>query len=229
MERIAVFADVHADEVALRSIIEAADAAGISRLWCLGDYCSGGPNPLACFELVRTHCELVLGGNHELFVIARVWETLENKGWVAAARLASWELGEERVKALQALPAHGEVAALGVEMVHGSLREPTHDFIRTAADAYMSIPLATQPIVLFGHTHIPSFFTSKVQGLPNEESIRLDVEYPLPLHHVYLLNPGSGCDEDGARWLELRIHGRDRSVIWHQTDVGGHGGIFSET
>jgi hypothetical protein len=133
------------------------------------------------------------------------------------------------VQALRALPAHGEIADLGVEMVHASLRDPTHDFIRSAADAYMNMPLATKPLVLFGHTHAPAFFISQTKGLPRSPRIVIGEEYLLPDGPTYLLNPGCGCDERGARWLELRLGGERRSAIWHQTDVSGHGGVFSIT
>ena len=223
-----MFSDVHADEAALKSIIADADARGCTHIWCLGDYCSGGYQPRECYEIVRTHCEIILGGNHEMFVVVGVWKQLD-LGWAQAAQMAAHELGAERVKALRDLPSHGQVAALGVEMVHASLLDPLLGSIRNSSDAYLNIIKATESLVLFGHTHERAYYVASSAGLPRQEEIALDAVYHLPTSHTCLLNPGAGCDHAGADWLELQLDGDERVAIWHQTDVGGHGGAFSET
>ena len=221
-----MFSDVHADVDALASIAAAVKRAGIERVWCLGDFCSGGPDPVACFEWTMSNCEVVIGGNHELFVVAAVWNEYEDD-WARAAQEARERLGDERVRVLHALPAHGELAPLGVEMVHGSLLDPTYGFIRSAADAYMSFQRATQPLVLYGHTHRSACWVAPPQGIPGSERIPIGYECPLPGGVSCMLNPGAACDSVGARWLELRLDGAERAAVWHQTDTPGHGAFFS--
>ena len=72
-EQIAVIGDVHADWPALSAVAGQIAGLGIDRIVCLGDWASGGPDPVACFDWVTSRCEVVLAGNHELFVLGRIW------------------------------------------------------------------------------------------------------------------------------------------------------------
>ncbi|MCB0877429.1 MAG: DUF262 domain-containing protein [Thermoleophilia bacterium] len=66
--RVAVISDVHANLPALDATLDAIDATGITRIWCLGDTLGYGAWPVECLRLVRERCELVLAGNHDLAV-----------------------------------------------------------------------------------------------------------------------------------------------------------------
>ena len=117
----------------------------------------------------------------------------------------------------------------GCELVHASLRDPLYTFMDKPADIYLNLPLASQPTVLFGHSHQSACFAATERGLPTSLPTDIDVAQPLPYGRTCLLNPGCGCDEEGARWLELQLDGAERIAIWRQTAVSGHGGLFSIT
>ena len=223
MGRIAVIADSHADLRATDAVLDAIAAAGIERVWCLGDFCSAGPEPLACFQRTLDACELVLAGNHELFVTHRVWETLD-AWWALAARHAAEQLGHERVGQLAELRSHA--LHPHAELVHGALTNPAGDFLFDPRAAQRNLELLTRPLLLFGHTHEPACWAPHKNGRSaRQEPIVVGEQHPLPhpdaRHAARLLNPGAVCDSDGARWLELRLDGDARVAVWHQQPFRG--------
>jgi predicted phosphodiesterase len=229
LERIGVFADTHANLAATRAITDAADEAGCARVWALGDFLgslAGDANPVECFDLVMSErVEVVLAGNHELFITRGVWTTLAG-GFADVAHRAAVALGSARRARLAELPSYVFLPADGVELVHGSLEDHAFGFVASAGEAASTLRLAQAPLVLCGHTHWPSYFEARA-GLTGdlvavEHAIRLNVEYELPASGA-CLNPGAGCDPRGARWLELRLGGERRTAMWHQTDVPCHG------
>jgi len=217
---ICVFTDVHAHEAALVSILDDAQTRGIARLWCLGDYASGGPQPAACFDLVHDRCELILAGNHEVFVFSKTWREYPTK-WALAAREAVASLGMDRVERLAQLP-HG-LKQGAVWTVHGSLSDPAHDFIAGAPDAAINFISLRAHALVFGHTHQPAYWT---RSAPNTTPVMAEpaVDERVALDERALINPGAGADSGGARWLELEVDadGAPVAAIWRQTAVGGH-------
>lgn len=229
MERFAVFSDVHADQLALRSILDAAKTSGIENLWCLGDFCSGGPEPVECFDLVMNNCQVILGGNHEWFVINGVW-LQTHAPYAQAACMAADELGNYKLSRLRALSSHVGSERLGVQMVHGSLTDPVHDFMTEPSEARATAALMSEQVLLFGHTHKAAAWLLH-DGKPPElmqpaPGAQLDIEPGVR----YMLNPGLGCDTSGARWLDLSLDGEGNGrAVWKQTQTPGHGGRFSAT
>lgn len=235
---VCVFTDVHADERALQSILDAATRQGIKHFWCLGDFCSGGREPRQCFDIVMEYCEQVLLGNHEMFVVMHAWSANIKGGWAEAARYASEQLGVERVERLSDITSHALTAE--AELVHGSLLDPTNDFLLGARSAQRNLALLRRSLLIFGHTHKPVYWLPSKNGRwAKELEIEVGVHYDLPdslelpdsyLRRTFarpdgcLLNPGSGCDDMGARWLELEISDGKRKATWHQTNIPGHGG-----
>lgn len=234
MQRIAVFSDTHADAPATASILSAITHAGIDRIWCLGDFCSGGPDPVACFEMTTDACEAVVAGNHELFVLSSIWRHTHTP-WAVAAYDASQALGARRLDALAHIPLELELRE--AHLVHGSLtdRDRAHVMLDDAATAEANLMLLKRPLLCFGHTHAAAIWQPEdTEPAAACRPIEIGVKYPLPLDvadpsHQRLLNPGSGCDGSGARWMELRLDAHARSVTWHQTSTPGHGGAAGYT
>lgn len=225
---IAVIADAHADLVALESVFAEVDGLGIRRVWNLGDFCVGGPQPVESFDLCLERCEINLLGNHELFVLQRVWEQLRG-GWARAAHQAAAELGRERILRLHDLRPWHRSDVPPVELVHGSPQDPPGGFISGAADAVEAAARAAGRVVVCGHSHEPAHWNVEKDA---RRPTRADSLPVVPLHEqqlgggVRLLNPGAVCDSRGARWLELRWNGGNEfTAIWHQTGTPGHGGV----
>jgi hypothetical protein len=83
---------------------------------------------------------------------------------------------------------------------------------------------AQAPVVVCGHTHVPGCYLQDGEQLRSVDVYRAAAE-PIALEaSVAILNPGAGCDRDGARWLELIFD--DQALVtacWRQTVVRSHG------
>lgn len=135
---VAICSDVHLHVTRLRLTARRAREAGAQELWCLGDIVDAllgaPPEVLAeAVEVATAECDLVLGGNHELWCLERGLfprATVEEvKGWSA--------VGERH----------------GVGVVHGSLDDPFMEFVRTAPQAGKLLRATPGWLAVHGHTH----------------------------------------------------------------------------
>jgi diadenosine tetraphosphatase ApaH/serine/threonine PP2A family protein phosphatase len=176
------------------------DAAGVEQVWCLGDLVGYGPRPNECVDLIRERAALSLCGNHDLAVLG-VLEMAEFSGDAAAA--AVWTqgvLGEAQRAWLGGLEPVGR--ADGVELFHGSPRNPVWDYVLSETAAVESLHETTAPLVLVGHSHVAlaiSLIGEEVAGGLAPLGTNVDLAAGR-----WLLNPGSvGQPRDGdarAAW-----------------------------
>jgi diadenosine tetraphosphatase ApaH/serine/threonine PP2A family protein phosphatase len=157
---IALISDVHGNLPALEAVLADIDAlAPDVRIWCLGDTVGYGASPGECIDLVRSRCEVVLAGNHDLAVAGdpRSAETVEPGLWQggpgAGIHHAIATIGEERRVWLAAL----EPSRLldNVELHHGSDRDPVWEYVRTVESATAHLQLQQRELGAVGHTHMP--------------------------------------------------------------------------
>ncbi len=169
----AIISDIHGNLTALEAVLADIDAKGIRRIICLGDVVGYGPNPLECIDLVRTRCEIVIRGNHDLAAITLAFgfhrharaaidwtrEQLKSGDSAPPAEGARWEF-------LEKLPERHEEGR--VLYVHGSPRDPVMEYVAeddTAdigfgpSDKIRDIFSHFEWLCFVGHTHRPGVFT----------------------------------------------------------------------
>lgn len=67
--RLAVISDIHANEVAFRTVIKDIELHGADQIVCLGDVITLGPMPVSVLETLQDlNCHCILG-NHDAFMI----------------------------------------------------------------------------------------------------------------------------------------------------------------
>ena len=135
---VAICSDVHLHVTRLQLVAQRARTAGAEELWCLGDVVDAllGAPPAVLAEAVAVavaECDLVLGGNHELWCLQR---GLFAPGTAEIAK--GWSAVEER---------HG------VGLVHGSLDDPFMEFVTTAPQAGKLLRATPGWLAVHGHTH----------------------------------------------------------------------------
>ncbi len=135
---VAICTDVHGHTQRLRLWARRARERGAVELWCLGDVVDSmiGAPPAALAEAVEAaveECDLVLGGNHELWSLQRGLLAPETAQVVQA-----WSPVEER---------HG------IGLVHGSLDDPFMEFVDSAAKAGKLLRASSGWLAVHGHTH----------------------------------------------------------------------------
>jgi predicted phosphodiesterase len=190
--RYLILSDIHANLEALDAVLEAARDLAYDQILVLGDLVGYGPDPNAVTDRVRDLAPAaIVRGNHDK-VTAGV-EDAEGFNRIAR-RAAEWTLATltpENRSFLAALPAGPQVVDNWVEICHGTPRDED-EYVASDLDALRALKLATRPICLFGHTHIPVAYRLKgnefdllLHRSDGGEEITIDADAS------YLINPGS--------------------------------------
>ena len=215
--RVAVISDVHANLYALEAVLAELDREPPDVIWCLGDTVGYGPRPNECCKLVRDRCDLVLIGNHDLLALGSAEVAVEDFN-PEAAEASLWtaeQLTDESRRFLEGLEPTAQ--ADGVQLFHGSPRDPVWEYVLTELVALESLAITDAPLVLVGHSHVATAVTLNADRL--EGGVAPDGFDASFDEHRWLLNPGSvGQPRDGnpdAAFLEVDLeakHARFRRV-----------------
>ncbi|MCC9078150.1 metallophosphatase family protein [Litorilinea aerophila] len=159
--RVLILSDIHANLVALESVLQAA-AGQYDTVWCLGDVVGYGPKPNECIELIREVAGLCVMGNHDWAVLGRPGVNVEDFN-PHARRAVLWtrdELREENRRYLDTLPDHPihPPETQDYLITHASPREPVWEYILTPSTALENFGVFSEPICLVGHTHKPAIY-----------------------------------------------------------------------
>ncbi len=210
--RIAVLSDIHANLVALDAVLAA--IGDVDTVWHLGDVVGYGPEPDAVVDRLRALGAIGVRGNHDAAAVggheidyfnADARRAMEWTRSTIAAETRSW---------LAALPERR--IERDFEMVHGSPRDPTWEYVTTAPVARLNLEVLAAPFCLHGHTHLPSVFRDEdgfVEMLsPSDRSTLLLDGRRL------MANPGSvGQPRDGdPRSSALVLDTEDLELTWHR-------------
>jgi diadenosine tetraphosphatase ApaH/serine/threonine PP2A family protein phosphatase len=181
-KRVAVISDVHANGHALDAVLAAVDADEPDELWCLGDLVGYGPQPNECCEKVAARADVCLAGNHDLVVLGELDIGDFAGDAAAAARWTQAVITEQAREWLSGLEPEAKLD--GVELFHGSKRDPVWDYVLSEEAASWTLQATEAPLVLVGHSHVP--LALALEG----ESVAGGVA-----------GAGAEVELDGARWL----------------------------
>lgn len=209
--RILIIADIHANLVALESVLAAAGT--VDDIWCLGDIVGYGPRPRECVERVRSLAtEVSVVGNHDWACLGRA--ALEGFNPIAqyALRWTIAQLGREHLAYLEGLP--NRVISGACTIVHGSPRNPVWEYVYNAHLAAVNFNYFDTAICFFGHTHVPFVIREReaLRGLPpyaprHGDRIQLGDDR-------YMINPGAvGQPRDGDPRAAYAIFDPDEGVV----------------
>ena len=200
--RIAVLSDVHANLCAFEAVLAEIDGGGFDGIWCLGDTVGYGPKPNECAALLQERAAICLAGNHDLVVLGKIAIDVFAGEAAAAARWTQTVLDDTARSFLDTLQP--QAVAPGVELFHGSPRDPVWDYVLSDESATNALLLTEAPLVFVGHSHIALEISngSELRGEPAPAGTRLELG-----RLRRLLNPGSvGQPRDGDRraaWLVI--------------------------
>ena len=200
--RVAVLSDVHSNLRALEAVLAEIDAGGFDAIWFLGDLVGYGPKPNECAALLQERAAICLAGNHDLVVLGKIEIDAFAGDAAAAARWTQTVLEDTARSFLDTLQP--QAVAPGVELFHGSPRDPVWDYVLSDGVAAIAFVLTEAPLLLVGHSHVALELSvgHELRGEPAPAGTRLELG---GLRR--LLNPGSvGQPRDGdarAAWLEV--------------------------
>lgn len=189
-------ADVHANLAAFESVLAHAETRGpIDVIWALGDLVGYGPEPGACLELLRRYPHVAVAGNHDRAAGGQIGTEDFNAYAAAAVRWTASVLTSEEAAYLKALP---DAETIGdFTLVHGSLRDPTWEYVISSEAASGHLERQTTPYGLIGHSHLQLTFVEfgpdRVRG-----SLMGDGDVLELADHRVVANPGGlGQPRDG--------------------------------
>jgi diadenosine tetraphosphatase ApaH/serine/threonine PP2A family protein phosphatase len=205
--RLAVISDVHANLYALETVLAEIGRDPPDEIWCLGDTVGYGPWPNECCDLVRERCALTLIGNHDLVALGSSEVGAED--FNPEAGVASLWTSRRLTPVSRAFLSSLEPQAArdGFQLFHGSPRDPVWDYVIDEVSVVESFELTDAPIVLVGHSHVPTAVVLADQVIEGGVA-KAEQTAELALGR-WLLNPGSvGQPRDGdprAAYLRLDL------------------------
>lgn len=159
--KIALLADIHGNDVALASVLNAAREAAATRLLIAGDFVGYYYKTKSVLDLLATWDWAGVRGNHEDML--RTWadgydhEDLRQR-YGSGLETACEELPQASIDMLTTLPETCELALAGKTALicHGSPWDPVaYIYPDAAPDIWRKFTTGGQDLVLFGHSHYP--------------------------------------------------------------------------
>jgi predicted phosphodiesterase len=159
--RVLLLSDIHSNLVALEAVLAACPDA--DAVWCLGDIVGYGPRPNEVIARLASLGAASVAGNHDLAALGKL-DTLEfNPSAANAARWTQQVLDASSRAYLANLPTVAVQADF--TLVHGSPRDPTWEYVMESRQAEANAAHYSTRVCLFGHTHLPSAFVERSDGL----------------------------------------------------------------
>lgn len=186
--RIGLISDIHANLQALEACLRALEARQIDRLICLGDVVGYGGQPQECCDLVRTHAELTVLGNHDAAVVGRMDYSYYRLPAREALSRHAQMLSATNLEWLESLPYTHEEGALCFS--HGSPLKPENfDYLFVLEQLRELVAAQTQlaQVTFIGHSHLCKVFTFDAYGADEVLHTRFEV-HP---ERKYIITVGS--------------------------------------
>ncbi|HEX7950243.1 MAG TPA: metallophosphoesterase family protein [Candidatus Limnocylindrales bacterium] len=216
--RIAVVSDIHSNLVALDAVLAA--AGSVDGVWHLGDVVGYGPDPNGVVGRLRDIGAIGVRGNHDAAAVGGSEIEWFNPDARRAMEWTRTVLEPDALAWLSALPERRTEA--GIELVHGSPRQPIWEYIVSEASARANLDRLTGTAALHGHTHVPVAWRDAggdVELIAGHDGDRLSLD-----DRRVLLNPGSvGQPRDGLPTASFLILEPEATrATWHRTayDIG---------
>lgn len=195
--RIALFSDIHGNDVALKAVLRDIDRAAVDRIVCLGDVATLGPDPCATTQTIQAlGCECIMG-NHDAFLLdpAMIQSYTEAPVIVAAVDWSRRQLSTAQLALFRSFHPWLELtlnAQSKLLLYHGTPRSHMENLLATTPPAEVEQMLAghSATVTAGGHTHIQMLRQHRGRLIVNVGSVGLPFkefvngQTPSLLHHA---------------------------------------------
>lgn len=178
--RIALISDLHANEVALRAVLEDIKQVGVDQIICLGDVATLGPRPGSVIQTLRDlGCPCILGNHDEFLLDPGLIHTYTEAPVIVEA--VDWCRDQLPGEALDFVRAFRRSLELPLDehstlfLFHGSPRSHMEDLLSTTPPEALDKLLAghSATVMAGGHTHIQMLRQHRGMLLVNPGSVGL--------------------------------------------------------
>ena len=186
--KYAIISDIHSNLEALSRALEEIRKRKADQIICLGDVVGYGANPSESLRLVcEAASETVMGNHDQAIEDVPLRDDFSDLARIAIEWTAS-VLGQEDKKRIRDFSRVVIDRKHNVTWTHGSAYEPAaYHYLFCRSDANSSFRVLETDFCFFGHTHVPSLFsTQSEEGRYLTEGV-----YQLSKGEHYLINPGS--------------------------------------
>ena len=164
--RILILSDIHANLVALETVMASAEGK-YDAIWCLGDIVGYGPRPNECVELLRDEVSICVIGNHDWAALNRSGVDVDDFN-PAAKHAILWTQDQLNSRTRSYLDSLTDVPVCPTGhsrllLTHASPREPVWEYILTPSVALENFARFQQELCLVGHTHKPVIYELSLQ------------------------------------------------------------------
>ncbi len=231
--KIAVISDIHANLIALKTVLEDIKKQNCDKIFCLGDLAMAGPQPVETVDFIikQTDWTIIQGNTDKLIVdySSELFENMMNTFPLMAKALREdvKVLSEDQKEFLRKLPPQKELEIEGVKilLVHGSPRRNNEDILPNLPIEQVEeiIDGVNADLILCGHTHMPAGYqTNTKQTVINDGSVGRPMTEDLKSCYLIL------DIKDGGFEAEHRLLDYDRqkaSSIMRARNFDGADGI----
>jgi predicted phosphodiesterase len=220
--RIGVYSDVHANYLALKTVLKAFDEMkDLEFFACLGDLVGYGPLPDQCCDEVKKHARYTMLGNHDAAVCGRMDYTY----YYPAAREAldhhASLLKPENMEFLKSLPY--TYLCENVCFSHGSpVNAESFDYVFTPehAESLLEHWDELAEITVIGHSHLRKSYRLHPPGSdPKVEEIEGEVlQLQGPAKYVITVGSVGQPRDNDARACFTVLDTDERTLAYHRVD-----------
>ena len=228
--KYAILSDIHGNLEALNSVFDHL-GDNYDRFVCLGDIIGYGPDPNDCMDKIFEKSDLILAGNHEVYVNADVnyWDLL-NEVTEDAKKIVKITGNSLNKRNLSRLKALVEENPLKLEegnliFVHSDPSDPKGmaylDLKSKVNRKYFSRPENSGKICFVGHTHRPDFYIG-ANGESEGGRIHFDESIDVPVSvkkeipkgsTVFHVVPSVGQPRDRFNYSGYSVYDSDSGIL----------------
>ena len=158
--RIGILGDIHGNQEALTSTIEALQGESIDHWVQVGDIVGYGAEPRECLAMVQELGCTVCIGNHDAAVVGQLPTDYFNPYARQAVEWTRSQLTAEELKYLGDLPL--VVENEHYTLVHGSLHMPSQfGYVISVVEARESLREQKTAMGFVGHSHVPAIYMER--------------------------------------------------------------------
>jgi len=217
--KVLVLSDIHGNLDAMNAVLEEADKLKWKELWFLGDISGYGPEPDKCFTLLQSLKVVYIPGNHDLYYAGKLSRSFFSREALQALLLTGTYIRPDFIAIMKGIPLMQR--RKGITMVHGSIIDPSREYILTKDQAEKNFDILKGDCCLFGHTHWQGCFIKDKNTVTwIKPEIGETVSYR---KKRILINPGSvgqPRDKDpGAAWAILDMKKKEVQFFRTEYDI----------
>ena len=182
--RIVILSDIHANFVALQTVLADIQQQRVDQIVCLGDVAAGGPQPCEVVQRVRDlDCPVVRGNTDEWFLVPQTYDPNSEKERRLMAML-EWAMQQFTSADIDFMRAFQPRVELSLEngknllCFHGSPQANTHSIWATTPEDDLARMLGDYraTVMAGGHTHSPMLRRFRDALIINPGSVGMPME-----------------------------------------------------